>query len=230
MEGTQLKKKKQNTLIIRRHRGLALPVVLMIAIIGALLVAAIFDIATRFGNEDVIFRRSYQDQVTAASYVEGAKGLLSNRIANQEEAIHPGGTETWNALTEIATLDDIQVRLNEGVGNDPLEIDEPVNERRIRMRVYDLTYSTAAPIRPGLSEEELVQFPAPLDVNALPTESITGFEDIGNTGLDFSPDTGENGDIDLREIGVYLIRVQISNENERLVRTTEESFLIRASD
>lgn len=211
-----------------------MPTVLLIALFGALLIATIFEIATRFGRENILFRNTYGDQVEATGYIERAKGLLAHKIAEDEEAIHPVSGDAWDAGVIISGLDDLEVRLNSGGGNDPLIVDNVAiaNGRTLSMRVYDLTYS-AANVNPTLTEAELVKLPAPLELASLASvSSSTGFDGVGSTGED--PGSGSAGSssagFSLKDIGAYLVRVQIRDHDGKLARTTEQAFFILARD
>ena len=246
MEDTELTKKQ--SILTKRRPGIGLPFVLITAVVGALLVAVVMDMATRFASEDTVFRDTYSSQVLASSYVERARGLLTAEIISRGVALHPRDIAEWNNFPEIQTLEQLQIFIDGGDedgnpnnANDALIVDEIVRNHRVTMRVYDLTYSATAVQPTGGTEEERLRqrlrLPAPLALNDLFNANPTEFESVIFTeATDIKNPTGNipGGNIDLRNIGVYLIRVQIFDTGNRrtdragrLVRTTEEAFFIR---
>lgn len=223
-----------------KHRGLSLPTVLVIAIFGALMVAVVFEMSSRFGLENMFFRRTYNDQGIASGYIEMAKGLLSSKILADEEAIHPLDSNTWNdGPYSVRTLGDIQIGLagprapgTPVSAGDPLNVDETVNGRMVTMRVYDLTYETIH-VPNDVSDQDRLLLPAPLGIVRLleagDAEWINVI-DVEDDGINYDPN-GDSLSLHLRDIGAYLIRVQIFDRaGGRLIRSTEEAFFILARD
>ena len=216
-----------------RHQGLALPTVLLAAIVGAFLVATIFDIASRFGMENILFRRTYADQTTATSHIERAKGLIAAKIATDKEALHPMDGDDWNEHPAINSLGDIQIFLNgDRTPPDPLVVDEALPEnRRVTMNVYDLTYMAAnVPPPPTVSVTQRLLLPAPIDLTSVASSSNhwSGHYADGDLSTNRPPDAGGASELDLKTFGAYLVRVEIFNQDGRLARRAEEAFFIRA--
>jgi hypothetical protein len=242
MEDTKLKRIRM--LPSKRRRGVALVTVLLIAMFGAIIVASIFEISTRFGRENTVFRETYSDQVITTGFVEQVKGRISAWVADNDLALHantnlanPNDSATlseWENGIEVTSLDDLRVMLMDS-GNDVLNFDTIVAGRRVEVRTYDLTYRSAN-IATSMSEEDIALLPAPLELASV-------IEGGASTGVDPESETDEIGSgpgssgttLALRFVGAYLVRVQIFHTDGRLVemsgrlaRTTEESFFILA--
>ena len=233
MEDTKLK--CMRTICGKRRRGIALPTILLIAMFGAIVVAAIFEISTRFGREDSVFRETYRDQVIATGFVEQVKGRLSAWVAANDLALHADtDLDAWESGIEITSLDDLRVELMDG-GSDVLNFDTTVNGRRVEVRTYDLTYRSAN-VSSSMTEEEIAQLPAPLELaSVILGGSSTGVEEESESDEHIGSSGGSGTTLALRFVGAYLVRVRIFHTDRRLVqlsgrlaRTTEESFFILA--
>ena len=236
MEDTKLKRIRM--LPGKRRRGLALVTVLLIAMFGAIVIASIFEISTRFIREDSVFRETYRDQVTATGFVEQVKGRISAWVAENELALHANtnlsnpndGTtlSDWeNGTVNIDKLDDLEVTLIDG-GENVLNFDTTVNGRRAEVRTYDLTYRSAN-VDSRMSEEDLALLPAPLELaSVIGGATSTGVEGESETDDQIGGSGGSGTTLALRFVGAYLVRVRIFHADGRLARTTEESFFILA--
>lgn len=209
-----------------RRRGLALPMALVVVIIGSALIAFIFNAVVKFNFAAERQQKVYVELTTVRDYIEQAKGTISSLNSTNKEALH---RENPDAL--VGSARDLQI-----TGHN-LSLDVPVPERRqaVTLQVFDVAY-TQNELQPNLDPKILAAIPAPI---VLLTESSMEpkFEMENEGEVETTDIKGDATDtsifkFDSRELGAYLIRVQlfdVVNRRRVRVRLAEEAFFQTSS-
>ena len=238
MEDQKLKKKIPHVFdkrFFRRRQGSGLMLALVIILVASALIAVLFELAVGFSAIEVNQRYTYSDQVLAGTYIEKAKGLIAARIVKDGAALHPLPIDDWNARPHIESLEALQVFLDRtNPGNDPLSVDEKAGKggRRVTMRVYDLTYGGTW-VPNTVDATVRAQLPTPLtllDVATATNQTLTSVGSVYALDVKSPPNNAALSRPDLKDIGAYLVRVELFDSNNHRLRLTEEAFYQLASD
>ena len=224
------------TSIFLRRPGVALPMAMMVVVIGTGLVMVMFYATSNFSKLASTQRLIYMDQLNAVDYIEQAKGRISTKIVEDEEALHPKVGDEWNSRkVPIASLSDLQVYIDrQNPNSDPLNITKrPLkNGRSISLRVYDLTYEPTW-ITSDMSNSARMALPSPLIVMGKMTElkdDIVNVGDVNDPLISRTDDKSSVSQVNLKNIGAYLVRVEIFDQTGNRVRLTEEAFFQLTED
>lgn len=218
-----------------KRRGSGLTLALVIILVASGLIAVLFDMTVGFSAAEVHQRYAYSDQILSDSYIEKAKGLIAARIIKDGAALHPLPLDDWNARPHIESLGALQVFLDRAnPGKDLLSVDERAGKggRRVTMRVYDLTY--AGTWVPNTVDTTVrAQLPTPLtllDIATATNQTLTNVGSVYALDVKSPPNNAALSRPDLKDIGAYLIRVELFDANNHRLRLTEEAFYQLASD
>jgi hypothetical protein len=219
------------------HVGFALPLALVVIIIGLVLSGLIFDSGYSFFSTAMNQESLYVDHVAATDYVEAAKGWLIRRnIDSPAGVMHGVGRSTSSA--EITSLNDLM--LDDPPGT-PLEErylsfdrEAPYQRggiNRVVVNVFDAHY------RKENISKKLLDDPAqmrllPPPINAVGVEVSAGDEasdegeaTAGDVG---TSDAAADGYYPWTSYGAYVVRVQLydvdKDGNYILKRATDEAF------
>jgi hypothetical protein len=222
MEDKKLRKE------ISRRRGMALPMALIIALFGSILIAGSFKFAVSSKKLATAQGSRYSDQVLAFDYIEKAKGSILHKMQRDKKALHPSWAADWGDRPPIGAVDDLLIK----EPNLYAEVTE--GNRRVLLEVFDLTYET------DQLENAIVGNPS--ELRRLPpmlklTSSQLG---VGNSMKNTGKIPGISGEepsqenhaasyrVDLDCFGAYLIRVQLFrlpySTGDKPIRVTEEAF------
>jgi hypothetical protein len=198
-------------------------------LVGGVIIGLLFDMMTRFSRISAQQAKVYSDHVIASSYLENAKGLISQFMREKEYALHPKEADLWgDPEMKIRSAEDLLVRLDMANPNDPLSVDQVVQGRRVVMNVYDLTY-TVDKLADDIPDAELTRFPPPLAV--IPKWALMGEKEseavsrVEVEDIKYPERATSAHNVDMRQVGAYLIRVQLFEPGKSApVRKLEEAF------
>lgn len=214
----------------KKRAGIALPMALMIVVIGSLIIASVFDMVTQFSLFSVHQSRTYSAHTEMTGLLERTKGAISFYIKDRRRPLHPDswyvGGNPANSLSSssiiVSHVDDLRINLShlpDSIGTGQIE-SVVFPEGRATIEVFDTSY-TAEEVDPGMSVEDRAELPSPLSLEAILMGRVHGqtslieidLVDIGTReGL---TDISEPGDDEQsvginREIyGAYLIRISL---------------------
>ncbi len=231
---------KTNSMVRRRlaarRRGMALPMALLIVIIGSALIAAMFELSSVFSRTAVIQRESYVDHITITDYLERAKGFLVNlnyqRHLTGQSVMHGPGNAALSA--DLHSLADLQLTQDEVW--EVLSVDHVVvtknGRQRVVMQVFDVNYDPERIRMPLIADlDQLERLPPSL---MLVIAEDTGLGIWGTGG--FSSGRSAPPPVNLNDVlsesferyGAYFIRVQLfdasRNGRETPSHEVEETF------
>jgi hypothetical protein len=254
MEDTKLKGRsfliflKTFLIFLRRkkRRGWALPLALVIVIVGSMVVAFAFHATIQFRRTTEWQQEVYMEHTRVTDYVEEAKGRISAYNSATNEALHVANIE--NDAVKIQSPQDLQITAVPGGEPDGLSLDMtlPGGRQAVTMRVYDVAYSSEK-LASSIPDAVLAQIPAPMLV--FRKASMDTDLDIGNEGYDGSKETSgdsyffagsggsgttfEGQDVEitrrlsLKQLGSYLVKVElfdVDGGERRRRRLVEEAF------
>lgn len=240
MEDTKLKNRAYYCLYGEKREGMGLVSVLVITVLSAAIIGVMFMMTSTFTASTITFRTVYSDQVLASSFTEQAKGIIVNEIRSTGITLHPTVSgDAWINRPQLSSVADLQI---DGPGN-VLAVNEVVSgvsgsRRRVVSTVFDLTYTANTSDHSSMVEdlddaERALLPPSSFVLDLMGSGPV--FENVAETNdptITYSDNPNLGGGLTLDEIGAYLIRVQIFGDTprvpneERLLRTTEESFFI----
>ena len=225
----------------QKREGFGLILALIVSTIGLVFVALMFGSVSTFSEIFSEYRRGYIAEITASSYIEMAKGQITEanrrRRLNTVPALpvlHGRDIANFRSLFDddiIQSVDGLLLREDEGFGEAEgfNRLLPPENGLRVRVRVYDMNYrmENININSPSFST------PAGAGFEGLPPSFFMFGEEIFDMmkiGLDGTYEVHDMGD-DFRAIfdnyGAYLIRVEVFDASniDRPIRTTEEAFV-----
>jgi hypothetical protein len=227
----------------RRGIGLVLALVVVLACSG--LVAFIFEASARFMALSTRQREVYFDHARATSYIEMAKGMVSDynlRMSSTDakEALHrPTRTKDQSGQVVPNTVGNARALQIPGIPDlspaNNLSLDISLSGRQaVTVQVYDVAYSQRD-LAPALLSDDraLSQIPPPLvllnvvsEDNGLRIEQLSyGEDNFVDTADPVYVDTQTFLDTD--QIGAYLVRVELFDASvspRRRIRLLEEAF------
>jgi hypothetical protein len=227
---------------------MALPLALVVILVGSLLVAATFSSTVQFRKTTEWQQEAYVEHMTVTDYVEEAKGRISDYNASVNEALHVPDIE--NEAVKVRSPRDLQITEVPGGAPNNLSLDVtlPGGRQAVTMRVYDVAY-TADKVDSSISDAVLAQIPAPMLIFRK-TSIDTNFE-MDNAGEDgakevsgdneyyyFGGSGGSGSTFDaedvevrrrlsLKQVGSYLVKVElfnVENGERKRKRLVEEAF------
>jgi hypothetical protein len=211
------------------RRDSVLILALMAMLVGGVVIGLLSDMMIRFSHISAQQVKVYSDHVIASSYLENAKGLISQFMRDRQYAPHPKAANLWgDPDVKIRSTEDLLVRLDMTNPNDPLSVDQVAEGRRVVINVYDLTY-TMDKLANDIPDAELARFPSPLAL--IPKWALMGekeFETVSRVeteDIKYTERTTPVRTVDLTQVGAYLIRVELFEPGKSApVRKIEEAF------
>ena len=220
-----------------KRRGFALPMALVIVIVGTVLSALILDMGYSFLFSMQDQESVYMDHIIVSDYVEAAKGWLAqHNVENgfvQHALRRPNPDIPVQSIFDLLLDDPPDTPLTDRL----LSFDREALyrkgnvERRVTVNVFDAHYYKED-LNPALlnDAEQMRLMPPPINVVASPTNTAGSFKDIGD-GADatkgFSYDK-ENSRYSWSKYGAYVIRVQLYDVDKSgkrvLKRFVDEGF------
>lgn len=208
----------------RKRSGMALPMALIIVLIGSIMIAAIFDVVSSLSKASVQQRETYIKHAEMTGLLEQTKGALSVYMRDRQRPLHP---DSWYAglnpanrlntssiivsnvndlLINASRLSGVSTVLNFGGG-------------RATTDIFDISY-TVEEVSPTMTPADRALLPSPLSL-----ESILMGRTLTRSSL---------MDIDLVDIGVRegLTDINKPGDETQLVGTNREAYgayLIRVS-
>lgn len=195
------------------RRGFILISALVIALVGGILIAALFTLSTSFHGIMLSQRQAYRDYIDINSYIEEAKGFIVARnkeLAAAGNSVLHGRGATSDDYYKINSINDLQVNSPNNVASH-LSQDVPLSSpgdvsRRLTLKVYDANYRVQDINIPAAN------LTRDMPPSLFPANSMNrnGFELEGAAGGTPPP---ISDDITLPNVyktfGAYLIRVEL---------------------
>jgi hypothetical protein len=245
VEDTKLRR-KSFFLRGKRRRGIALPLALIIILVGSILIASAFSATVQFRTTTEWRQEAYVEHMRVTDYVEDAKGRISAYNAGVNEALHVPNIE--NDAVKVQSPRDLQMTGGPGGASNNLSLDVtlPGGRQAVTMRVYDVAYA-ADKLASSIPPAVLAQIPPPMLVFRK-SSMDTDFE-MENGGKDGSKEasgdvyyfggSGGSGNtfegedvlvtrrLSLKQLGSYLVKVELFDVNggeRRRRHLVEEAF------
>ena len=222
-------------IIFRKREGFGVILALVVSAIGLVLVAYLFSFSSGFHLIISKSRGGYIDEVTAASYIERMKGLITatNVVRSNDKKPVLHGVQNQDDVYS-AQIDCLAGLIIMGEDDSTASFDFSENitingPQKVQVSVFDANYlarslklDLADP--PAFSREEVLQLPPSFFVTGT---GVLEWVDIGKYGSYEEVELPYLKDI-YNRFGAYLIRVNIfntTNNEDKLVRSTEEAFI-----
>ena len=216
--------------------GFALPMALIIIIIGLVLSGLIFDIGHSFFSTVLNQESLYADHVAVSDYTEAAKGWLVKYNMDTGQVKH--ALLRPSPDMPVGSLNDLMLDDPAGTPSDQrhLSFDREVPHRRgsskrVTVNVFDVHYFKEN-LTQGLLEDtaQMRVLPPPINTVASPTSSGSGLVAIGDSvdSTKKHADDAGGGPYPWDKYGAYVVRVQLydvdKNGNRALKRVVDEAF------
>ncbi|MDR1379124.1 MAG: hypothetical protein LBJ36_08745 [Synergistaceae bacterium] len=230
----------------KRRRGMALPLALVIVLVGSTLIAFAFHATVQFRRNTERQQEVYMEHTRVTDYVEEAKGKISDYNAHTNEALHVPNID--NDAIKIHTPQDLQITGIPGDASGSLSLDVTLPEKRqaVTLRVYDVAYS-AKKLDSSIPPAILAEIPAPMLVfrkSSLDADipmvnqgndgskEVSGdayfFAGAGGSGNTFEGQDSEiTRRLSLKQLGSYLVKVElfdVDGGGRRRKHLVEEAF------
>ena len=218
--------------------GVGLPMALVVILIGTALIAFVFQASSSFMRISTRQQATYMDHTWAASYIEMAKGMITEyniqqgllvpgtpgRVALQCQRREDSTYEAFrvNNLADLRIPEVPTIPPAPGVpgmtgGTLSMDVFSPDNSKRLTLQVYDIAYSYANLEATAGQAVTLMgdrDFPVPILLL-----DITGSDSSRRgqrrshtpfTGDVYLPDyEATRTEINMNQVGVYLVRVRL---------------------
>lgn len=210
-------------MILKRKEGMALPMVLVVLLLGSFLVYVTFEIV---GN---LFSSSRNVVEDVHLYNASIDGVEKGKVWLLQARLNDGRLPRWEASDQGGGLvsgdlggigdDWYNILIVRDLNDNPGDMDYSIGPVNVNVRVYDMGYAVGPNIdkddyRPGFPPRIIFDF-----TTGVMSEHMSSTYSGSNRG---EGSTGEGGEVDL---GYYLIRSTASFEGR--VKETEEAMILR---
>ena len=217
----------------KSREGAALAMALVVVMVGSTIIAIIFNITFRHAWVGTAERAGFVDHATVLSFVQNARAsILETNIANAANGIQVRAQavrENWEDVNadppEQPRHDPIDVN-QLIISNDTFDVADGTGRARVVVTVFDMFFDPSWLDFDTMSAAELRILPPVTRITPNETVVEWGDEDGETDILGRTPTGGGNEPppADPGLIGAYLIRAELFDNENRLVRVAEEAF------
>jgi len=226
-------KKLKRQIMNKSREGAALAMALVVVMVGSTIIAIIFNITFRHAWVGTAERAGFVDHATVLSFVQNARAsILETNIANAANGIQVRAQavrENWEDVNadppEQPRHDPIDVN-QLIISNDTFDVADGTGRARVVVTVFDMFFDPSWLDFDTMSAAELRILPPVTRITPNETVVEWGDEDGETDILGRTPTGGGNEPppADPGLIGAYLIRAELFDNENRLVRVAEEAF------
>jgi len=244
VEDKKLKRQTMN----KSREGAALAMALVVVMVGSTIIAIIFNITFRHAWVGTAERAGFIDHATVLSFVQNARArILETNIANAANGItvRAGAVRSnwdnvnadpplpWDSLIVNYPINDpANNRTNQlMISRESFDVADGAGRGRVDVTVFDMFFAPGwlnwpAIINSTYHAEIMRTLPAVIRITPSETVAEWGDEDGETDILGRTPTDGGNEPppADPGLIGAYLIRAELFDNQNRLVRVAEEAF------